>query len=269
MDTPLLTVSQLSKKFVEAKSLLHSKTFNAVENVAFELHRGKTLSIIGKNSSGKSTVAKMIVGLVSPTSGNMRFKNTPLQYGDYHFRAKHIRMLFQNTQILFNTRLNVGQILDEPLKIMTDLDQASRDKKIAETLRLVGLYPDHANIRITTMSASQKQRVAFARALILNPEIIIIDDAFASLDATVKIQMMNLLLKVQKKLGVAYIYVGQHLGIIKHISDDILVMDNGKPIEYGSTREVFTDPKSEITRRLIEGDFGKLLTDDSWYENTD
>lgn len=269
MNTPLLKVSKLSKKFIEAASLLRSKTFYAVENVSFELQRGKTLSIIGKNSSGKSTLAKIIVGLIPPTSGEIWFKDTLLTYGDYHFRAKHIRMLFQNVQIEFNTRLNVGQILDEPLKIMTDLPQEERDKRIGETLRLVGLYPDHANIRISTMSASQKQRVAFARALILNPEIIIIDDAFASLDATVKIQMMNLLLKVQKQLGIAYIYVGQNLGIIKHISDNILVMDNGGAVEYGSMRDIFTQPQTDITRRLIEGDFGQLLTDSAWYEDND
>lgn len=158
----------------------------------------------------------------------------------------------------------MGQILDAPLRLVTHLDNQDRNQKIFNTLKLVGLYPDHANVKINTMSASQKQRVALARALILDPQIIIADDALGSLDATVKTQLTNLMLHLQDKLGISYIYVGQHLGIIKHMADNVLVMDEGKMIEYGQTKSLFTHPQTEVTKRLVESHFGRLLDEGSW-----
>lgn len=260
----LLQIKNLCKSFDDNVGIFSSTQFVAVENISFQLERKKTLAIIGKNGSGKSTLVKMIVGIIAPTEGKILFKNNPLIFGDYHYRSQHIRMVFQDPNSSFNPKLNVGQILDTPLRLATTLNEKERDEKIFSTLKLVGLYPDHTNIKINTMSISQKQRVALARALILEPEIIITDDALGSLDATVKTQLMNLMLEIQEKLGISYIYVGQHLGIIKHISDNVLVMDEGKMIEYGTTKEIFTHPNNDITKRLIESHFGNLLTEVSW-----
>lgn len=266
MNAPLLQVSHLNKAFYDSALLFRLRPFYAIKNISFTLQPQKTLAIIGKNSSGKSTLANVVAGLLPPSSGTLSFKGTKLTYGDYHFRAKHIRILFQNPDVMFLPHLNVGQILDAPLHIITRMSQAERDKKISQALRLVGLYPDHANIYIHAMSTSQKQRVALARALILNPEILIIDDALANLDTSVKIQMMNLLLKVQKKLGISYLYVGQNLGIVKHIADDVLVMEQGEMVEYGETKHIFTQPLSDTTKRLIESEFGSVLTQSAWYQ---
>ncbi len=125
------------------------------------------------------------------------------------------------------------------------------------------MHPDHVTIKINTLSISQKQRIALARALILDPQIIIIDDALGSLDATVKTQLTNLMLSLQEKFGLTYIYVGQHLGIIKHIADEVLVLEEGKMIEYGDTYSLFTSPQSDVTKRLIESHFGKILDETS------
>ncbi|HDR1087662.1 TPA: ATP-binding cassette domain-containing protein [Pasteurella multocida] len=260
----LLQVEDLSKSFTDTMSLFGASQFNAVERISFRLDKKQTLAIIGKNSSGKSTLAKMIVGIIPPTSGRILFNGQPLLFGDYQYRAKHIRMIFQDPNTAFNPRLNVGQILDAPLRLVTHLDNQDRNQKIFNTLKLVGLYPDHANVKINTMSASQKQRVALARALILDPQIIIADDALGSLDATVKTQLTNLMLHLQDKLGISYIYVGQHLGIIKHMADNVLVMDEGKMIEYGQTKSLFTHPQTEVTKRLVESHFGRLLDEGSW-----
>ncbi|GJH42537.1 ATP-binding cassette domain-containing protein [Pasteurella canis] len=260
----LLQVEDLSKHFTDSINFFGTSYFTAVHKISFSLDKKKTLAIIGKNGSGKSTLAKMIVGIIPPTSGCILFNNQPLEFGDYHYRAKHIRMVFQDPNTAFNPRLNVGQILDAPLRLTTHLDEQDRNEKIFNTLKLVGLYPDHANVKIKTMSASQKQRVALARALILEPEVIIADDALGSLDATVKTQLTNLMLDLQEKLSISYIYVGQHLGIIKHIADDVLVMDEGKMIEYGPTQTLFTSPQTEVTKRLVESHFGKLLDNRSW-----
>lgn len=264
---PLLQVEDLSKSFRDSTGLFSSHRFVAVENVSFCLERKKTLAIIGKNGSGKSTLAKMIVGILKPTGGRILFKNNPLEFGDYQYRAQHIRMVFQDPNSAFDPKLNVGQILDMPLRLTTNLTEEERNQKIGNVLHLVGLYPDHATIKISTMSASQKQRIALARALILEPEIIIADDTLDSLDTTVKIQLMNLVLEIQEKLGISYIYVGQNLGIIKHIADDVLVMDNGRVIEYGTTKSIFTHPQDETTKRLIEGHFGQVLDLHSWKED--
>ena len=262
----LLHVENLTKTFKKELDLFGDGYFHAVENVSFTLDAGKTLAIIGRNGSGKSMLAKMIVGITEPTSGKILFQNQPLIFGDYTYRAKHIRMVFQDPNTAFNPRLNVGQILDAPLLLTTSLNEQQRTQKIFDILTLVGMHPDHVTIKINTLSISQKQRIALARALILDPQIIIIDDALGSLDATVKTQITNLMLSLQEKFGLTYIYVGQHLGIIKHIADEVLVMEEGKMIEYGDTYSLFTSPQSDVTKRLIESHFGKILDETSWGE---
>ena len=255
----LLHVENLTKTFKKDLDLFGDGYFHAVENVSFTLDAGKTLAIIGRNGSGKSMLAKMIVGITEPTSGKILFKDKPLTFGD-------IRMVFQDPNTAFNPRLNVGQILDAPLLLTTSLNEQQRTQKIFDILTLVGMHPDHVTIKINTLSISQKQRIALARALILDPQIIIIDDALGSLDATVKTQLTNLMLSLQEKFGLTYIYVGQHLGIIKHIADEVLVMEDGKMIEYGDTYSLFTSPQSDVTKRLIESHFGKILDETSWGE---
>lgn len=264
---PLLQVEDLTKTFKGHASLFGRNQFNAVDKVSFTLERKQTLAIIGNNGSGKSTLVKMIAGIIPPTSGRILFNDRELQYQDAQSRAKHIRMVFQDANSAFSPRLNIGQILDEPLSLATDWTETQRNEKIFETLSLVGLYPDYTNLNIKHLSISQKQRVALARALILEPEIIIIDDAIGNLDASVRIQLLNLTLDLQQRLGISYIYVGQDLGVIKHIADTIIVMDEGKMIEYGSPQNLFTDPQTDVTRRLVESYFGKILDETAWVKD--
>lgn len=266
---PLLQVEDLTKTFKGHRRWFRSNEFHAVEGVSFSLERQQTLAIIGKNGSGKSTLVKMIAGITAPTSGRILFKDQVLQYQDFRYRSQHIRMVFQDANSAFNPRLNIGQVLDAPLRLATRLDEEARNQKIFETLLRVGLYPDYTNLNMRDLSISQKQRIALARALILEPEIIIVDDALGNLDASVRIQLLNLTLELQEQLGISYIYVGQDLGIIKHIADQVLVMDEGRMIEYGKPQSLFTDPQTDITRRLVESYFGKLLDDSAWVKKTD
>ena len=258
---PLLKVENLSKTFDGPAKLFGSEQFYAVKDVSFSLSRKETLAIIGKNGSGKSTLVKMIAGITPPTSGKILFE-------DFHYRAQHIRMVFQDANSAFNPRLNIGQALDAPLRLITDWDEETRNQKIFETLSLVGLYPDYTNLKIKHLSVSQKQRIALARALILQPEVIIIDDALGTLDTSVRVQLLNLTLDLQEHLGISYIYVGQNLGIIKHIADQVLVMDEGEIIESGTPREIFTNPQNNITRLLVESHFGQLLDENAWQTTT-
>ena len=142
----------------------------------------------------------------------------------------------------------------------------ARNERIFQTLKLVGLYKDHVLTPISLASNSQKQLVALARALILEPEILIIDDTSSTLDFSVKTQMINLMLELQQRLALSFIYIGQHLGLIKHISDKLLVMHEGEILEYGTTKEVLLRPQHAITERLIESHFGKKLTMEAWAE---
>ncbi|OOF62103.1 ATP-binding cassette domain-containing protein [Rodentibacter sp. Ppn85] len=265
---PLLEVIELSKTFNDPAHWFGSRVFNAVEKVNFNLEQKQTLAIIGKNGSGKSTLVKMIAGMIKPTSGEIKFNGVTLNFEDSHYRTQHIRMVFQDVNSAFNPRQNIGQALDTPLRLTTDWDEESRNQKIFETLQMVGLYPDYTNLKIKNLSVSQKQRVALARAFILEPEIIIIDDTFSTLDSSVRAQLMNLSLDLQARLGVAYIYVGQDLGLIKHIADNVLVMDEGKMVEYGKPKELFCQPQTTITERLVESHFGRLLDESSWVRPT-
>lgn len=263
MNNILLEVEDLTKEFPSNSGWL-KRTFTAVKDVSFRLERQKTLAIVGENGSGKSTLAKMLVGITQPTSGKILFKNQLLNFGDYHYRSKHIRMIFQNPNASFNMQLNVGQTLDIPLRLATDLVEYERDQKICQVLRLIGLTPEHANIRLNELNISQKQRIALARAIILDPEIIIIDDMLNTLDASMRASLINLLLDLQAKLGLAYIYIGQNMGIIKHIADDILLLQQGNVIEYGATKDVLLNPQTDLTKRLIISQFGKELDETSW-----
>lgn len=266
MTTPLLDVKQLSKRFTDRLGLFRSQDFYAVKDVSFSLYAGQTLAIIGENGAGKSTLAKLLAGITAPTSGEIFFNGEPLIFGDYAFRAKHIRMVFQDPNDAFDPNHNIGQVLDTPLRLATHLNEAERNQRIFHTLRLVGMYPEHTLIKISQISNSQKQRVALARALILEPEIIVADDTLGTLDFSVKSQLLNLMMSLQKRLGIAYIYVGQHLGVIKHTADQLMVMHNGEVVEYGDTKQLLLNPQQPLTQRLVESHFGKRLTEEAWAE---
>lgn len=266
MAQPLLTVENLSKQFVDRISWFRKQAFYAVKDISFTLNHQETLAIIGDNGAGKSTLAKMLVGITEPTSGQMLFYDQPLNFGDYAFRTKKIRMIFQDPNDAFDPNLNIGQILDLPLKLATRLNENERNERIFRTLKLVGLYPEQALVPIKEASGGQKQRVALARALILNPDIIIVDDTLTALDFSIKSQLTNLLLMLQERLGISYIYIGQNLGLIKHLADKLLVMDKGEMVEFGRTKEVLLNPQHPITARLIENQFGGRLTPEAWAE---
>lgn len=249
--TPLLEVRQLTKTFQYRTGLFSSNQWEAVKPIDFNLQAKQTLAIIGENGSGKSTLAKMIAGVIKPSAGEIFIDRHRLEYGDYRYRCQRIRMIFQDPSTSLNPRQRIGQLLETPLMINTDLDARQREERIEQTLREVGLSPNHAYYYPHTLAAGQKQRIALARALILEPEIIIADEAVASLDMSMRSQIINLMLELQENQGISYIYVTQHLGIVKHISDQLLVIQDGQVVERGNTNEVLAAPKHELTRKLM------------------
>ena len=251
MIETLLEVRNLSKTFRYRTGWFRRQTVEAVKPLSFTLREGQTLAIIGENGSGKSTLAKMLAGMIEPTSGELLIDDHPLHFGDYSFRSQRIRMIFQDP----STSLNPRQRISEP---------EQRRKQIIETMRMVGLLPDHVSYYPHMLAPGQKQRLGLARALILRPKVIIADEALASLDMSMRSQLINLMLELQEKQGISYIYVTQHIGMMKHISDQVLVMHQGEVVERGSTADVLASPLHELTKRLIAGHFGEALTADAW-----
>jgi len=264
MAETLFEVRNLSKTFRYRTGLFRRMNVEAVKPVSFTLRERQTLAIIGENGSGKSTLAKMLSGMVEPSGGEMLIDNHPLAFGDYGYRSQRIRMILQDPSTSLNPRQRIGQLLDAPLRLNTELDAAARGQRINQTLRQVGLLPDHAAYYPHMLASGQKQRVALARALILQPQVIIADEALASLDMSMRSQIINLMLELQEKHGISYIYVTQHLGMMKHISDQVLVMHQGEVVERGCTAEVLAAPLHELTRRLITSHFGEALSADAW-----
>ncbi len=264
MAETLLEVRNLSKTFRYRTGLFRRQHVEAVKAVSFTLREGQTLAVIGENGSGKSTLAKMLSGMIEPTDGELLIDDHRLVYGDYAYRSQRIRMIFQDPSTSLNPRQRIGQLLDAPLKLNTDLDATAREQRIYQTLRQVGLLPDHANYYPHMLASGQKQRIALARALILQPKVIVADEALASMDMSMRSQIINLMLELQEKHGISYIYVTQHLGMMKHISDQVIVMHEGEVVERGSTAEVLAAPLHDLTKRLISSHFGEALTADAW-----
>jgi len=263
IDT-LLEVRNLSKTFRYRSGMFRRHQLEAVKPLSFTLREKQTLAIIGENGSGKSTLAKMLVGMIEPTTGELLIDDRPLHFGDYAYRSQRIRMIFQDPTTSLNPRQRISQILDFPLRLNTELEAAQRQQRIMETLRMVGLLPDHASYYPHMLAPGQKQRLGLARAMILRPKVIIADEALASLDMSMRSQLVNLMLELQEKQGIAYIYVTQHIGMMKHISDQVMVMHEGEVVERGSTADVLASPLHDLTKRLIASHFGEALTADAW-----
>lgn len=260
----LLEVHNLSKTFRYRSGFFHRQHVEAVKPVTFTLHQGQTLALIGENGSGKSTLVKMLAGMLEPSHGEIFINEQPLVFGDYRYRSKQVRMIFQDPVTSLNPRQRIGQILDVPLRLNAELNYDARVQRINNTLLQVGLRTDHAYYYPHMLASGQIQRVALARALILRPKIIIADEALVTLDMSMRSQIINLMLELQQKHGISYIYVTQHLGMMKHISDQLMVMHQGEVIERGSTADVLSSPLHNLTKRLIASHFGEALTADAW-----
>jgi cationic peptide transport system ATP-binding protein len=247
----LVEVSDLSKCFTKGIKFINQSSTQVLAPLSFNLDAYNTLAIIGETGSGKSTLAKLLVGAEMPTTGSIKLNGQQLNDTNFRQRCQHIRMIFQDSGTTLNPSLTVAQLLDEPLKINTQLDPKERQSLISKTLQKVGLLPDHKNFYPHMLSGGQKQRISLARAIILDPQVIILDEALASLDPSLRSQMVNLLLDLQQQMGLAYVLISHNLGIVRHFSDDIVVLYKGEIIERGKTRAVLSNPQHSYTKKLI------------------
>ncbi|ALO35551.1 peptide ABC transporter ATP-binding protein [Colwellia sp. MT41] len=254
----LLEVKEISKSYKLKGYWYHKREFNALAPVSFTIKAKKTLAIVGENGSGKSTLAKILVGAETPTRGKIYLNGQLLQSQSFKQRCQQIRMIFQDSGTTLNPSLTIQQLLDEPLTLNTDLEEKQRRQLIRMTLQKVGLLGDHMNFYPHMFSGGQKQRISLARAIILQPQVIILDEALAALDPSLRSQMINLLLDLQEQMGLAYILISHNLGIVRHFSDDVLVMSHGEVVESGKTLEVMRNPQHKVTQKLMMSQNFKL-----------
>ena len=257
--TALLQVSNLSKTYKDKNYWFNRKCVAALDPISFNIMPHKTLAIVGETGSGKSTIAKLLVGAELPTTGDIRLNGQTLAPGDFKQRCQHIRMIFQDSGTTLNPSLTIEQLLDEPLQLNTKLDEVERNQLIRDTLKKVGLLADHMSFYPHMFSGGQKQRISLARAIILKPQVIILDEALASLDPSLRSQMINLLLDLQQQMGLAFILISHNLGIVRHFSDEMMVMSEGKVLEFGNTVDILKKPKHKYTKKLIMSQRFQLL----------
>ncbi len=255
MSNPLLEVRNASRTFRTGVSPFSREAFTAVDDVSLRLENGRTLGIVGESGSGKSTLLRMVLRLIRPTSGEILFEGRDiwaLSGRDLLAVRRRMQAIFQDPASSFNPRQSIGAILAAPLEVHSVGTRAQRIKTVAETLELVGLSSTYASRRPHQLSGGQRQRVAIARAIILRPSLIVADEPTSALDVSVQAQILALLQKTNRELGLACVFVSHNLGVIRVIADDVAVMRRGEIIELGDVEQVFQSPREEYTRALID-----------------
>lgn len=248
----LLRVENLAKAYMHKGYWLRPRRVQALHPISFSLESGKTLAVMGETGSGKSTLAELIAGAERPSAGNIYLRDKALVPGDYSFRCRHIRMVFQDSDASLNPHLTIGKQLEEPLLFNTYLNAHQRQEEVEAALLKVGLLPEHAVFHSHMMSNGQKQRACIARAIMLNPDVVVADEALAALDSSIRAQIINLLLDLQRDMKMSYIFVSHSPEIIRHVADDVLVLREGQMVEYGPATEVFASPKAQYTSNLLQ-----------------
>ncbi|HEU5243184.1 MAG TPA: ATP-binding cassette domain-containing protein [Gaiellaceae bacterium] len=257
MTPPLLTVSDLKVHFPVRHGLLFDRTVGhvkAVDGVSFEIDEGETLGLVGESGSGKSTTAYAVMQLLRPTAGSVRFDGhelTGLRGETLRQLRRQMQIVFQDPYASLNPRMTVGRIVAEPLKTHGIGTRRSRRASVARLLELVGFDPSYTNRYPHEFSGGQRQRIGIARALALNPKLIVCDEPVSALDVSIQAQILNLLKDLQRDLGLTYLFIAHDLAVVRAMSDTIAVMHEGRIVEQGPAEDIYTRPQSDYTRALL------------------
>ena len=252
--SPFLEVKDLKKYFPSKKVFLGKdvKPVRAVDGISFNLNEGETLGLVGESGSGKSTAARTLLRLETPTSGWVRFKGQNLaDLSETELRSlrKEMQMIFQDPSSSINPRRTIGQVLNEPFAIHGFKENVS--ESIMELLNQVGLSPNHANRYPHEMSGGQLQRVGIARAIALNPSLVVADEPVSALDVSVQAQVVNLMIDLKEKLRISYLFISHDMGVVEYFCDRVAVMYLGKIVEIASKEEIYKRPCHPYTEALL------------------
>jgi len=253
---PLIRARELAKHFSVGRRSWPGRrtTVRAVDGVALEVHRGETLGLVGESGSGKSTLARLLAGLIVPTVGRVEYGGrdlATLDRGELRTLRRDVQVIFQDPYGSLNPRRRVGSIIADPL-VIHGADKATVRPRVQELMDLVGLNPEHYNRFPAAFSGGQRQRIGIARALALEPRLVICDEPVSALDVSIQAQIINLLLRLQRDLHLTYVVVTHDLGVVEHIADRVAVMYLGRIVEVAPTEEIFATPRHPYTRALLD-----------------
>ena len=254
--TPLLEVKDLKKWFPAKKSpFSREKVFiEAVDGVSFTLNEGETLGVVGESGCGKSTMGRSVLRLLEPTGGQVIFNGvdyTALKDKELRDSRKELQIIFQDPYASLDPRMTIGDIIAEPLDIQLKLPAKERMQRVLETMERAGLNTRFVNRYPHEFSGGQRQRIGIARAIVLNPKIMVCDEPVSALDVSIQAQVINLLMDLQKEMGMAYIFISHDLSVIKHISDRVAVMYLGHLVEIADKKDIYAHPMHPYTVALL------------------
>jgi dipeptide transport system ATP-binding protein len=255
-EVPAVLESQaLAKHYAVSTGFLKPKALaRALDGVSFTLSAGKTLAVVGESGCGKSTLARQLTMIEAPTSGALLLAGADVTHADAALKKKlrqQVQMVFQNPFASLNPRKKIGHALEEPLSINTDMGKAARGEKARAMMARVGLRPEHYERYPHMFSGGQRQRIAIARALMLQPKIVVLDEPVSALDVSIQAQVLNLLMDLQDETRVAYVFISHNLAVVELIADEVLVMYLGKVVERAPKRQLFAAPRHPYTQALL------------------
>jgi oligopeptide transport system ATP-binding protein len=254
---PLLVVKNLKKYFPVKKGILIDRTVDhvkAVDDVSFHVRAGETLGLVGESGSGKTTTGYCVLQLLKPTDGTVIFNGqnlTKISRADMRQVRRDLQVVFQDPYASLNPRMTVGDIVSEPLLVHDIGDRSSRRRSAEQLLEVVGFNPDFINRYPHEFSGGQRQRIGIARALALNPSLIVCDEPVSALDVSIQAQILNLLKDLQAEFGLAYLFIAHDLAVVRTMSDRIAVMNRGEIVEEGPAEQVYTNPQDPYTQALL------------------